>query len=404
MEGATARVLLVSNVALSGRSTGTQRRLSATARGLARIGSVEYLQWGSRPWRARSERVTVMDPDPPLARHVVVRRRRVPDRLRGVYRLVRAVVPAVHRTERMPFDFSGIAIPSARQVTRAIGPADGYDLVWCYGLGSAIAALAVPASVPMVADVDAVPHLDRDPQADDRVAARERAAWSHWLGVVADRAHVVTFSNPAEASRIALGKGIVLPNGCAIPPFRGARPVGDPAVLVFVGWMGYAANADAARHLATDIVPVLRQQLGRDFVVRLVGSAPADIRRLTADPNVEVVGYVDDLDAAMARADIALVPVRSGAGTRIKVLEALAAQVPVVSTTFGADGLDVEDGEHLLLADDPTGFAGACQQLLTDQLLRERLVAAGYAFVSRHHDWSAIEADIASIATATLRR
>lgn len=401
--GPTPRVLLVGDVNLYGRTTGTQRRITATARGLAQVGTVDYLQWGSRSWRGRTDQIQEIDACAPLARHVVVRRRRVPDRLGTLHRMAWAARPLRRSNPGMPFAVTGAPVPSAEAVRRALGEQSAYDLVWCFEITSAVATQPLPPSVPMVVDVDAVPYLDREPEGDDRFTARDRRAWMHALDVVARRAEVLVLSNPVEAAQLRLPNVTVLPNGCEVPPFHGARSVGRPPVFVFVGWMGYEANADAALHLVTDIVPQIRATFGSDFVVRLVGTAPARIRRLSDKPNVEVAGYVDDLDAELGRADVAVVPIRRGAGTRIKVLEALAAQLPVVSTTFGAQGLEVVDGEHLLLADTPGDFAEACTRLVADPALRERLAAAGYEFVSSHHDWTTIESDVVRIASAAVR-
>ena len=93
-------------------------------------------------------------------------------------------------------------------------------------------------------------------------------------------------------------------------------------------------------------------------------------------PAVTVVGTVPAMEPELARADIAVVPIRYGSGTRLKILESFAHRVPVVSTTVGAEGLEVVDGVHLLLADDPDAFAAACQRLLTEPDLRKRLVDA----------------------------
>jgi glycosyltransferase involved in cell wall biosynthesis len=98
------------------------------------------------------------------------------------------------------------------------------------------------------------------------------------------------------------------------------------------------------------------------------------VQRLHDPPAVTVVGAVPTMESELARADVAVVPIRYGSGTRLKILESFAHRIPVVSTTLGAEGLDVRDGVHLLLADDPTGFAAAAARLLTDPDLRHSLV------------------------------
>ena len=94
------------------------------------------------------------------------------------------------------------------------------------------------------------------------------------------------------------------------------------------------------------------------------------------------------MEPELARADIAVVPLRMGSGTRLKILESFAHRIPVVSTTIGADGLDVQDGVHLLLADRPDEFARACRRLIEDRALARRLVdAAEQRFLDRY-EWS----------------
>ena len=141
---------------------------------------------------------------------------------------------------------------------------------------------------------------------------------------------------------------------------------------------------DAAEWLVGQIVPRLQVKVP-GVEIRLVGKSAPGVARLHRPPAVTVVGQVPEMEPELARADIAAVPLRIGSGTRLKILESFAHRVPVVSTSVGADGLDVRDGVHLLLADDAEGFAEACRRLLTDADLRGRLVdAAEELFVERY--------------------
>jgi glycosyltransferase involved in cell wall biosynthesis len=94
------------------------------------------------------------------------------------------------------------------------------------------------------------------------------------------------------------------------------------------------------------------------------------------------------MEPELSRADIAVVPIRYGSGTRLKILESFAHRVPVVSTTIGAEGLEVEDGVHLLLADQPDEFAAACKRLLTDHELRKKMVDAAEQRYLERYEWS----------------
>ena len=143
--------------------------------------------------------------------------------------------------------------------------------------------------------------------------------------------------------------------------------------------------------------------MGVEFEVRIVGEAPAAVQALGNEPNVTVTGFVEDLGAELAAADVAVVPLRRGTGTRLKILEAFAHAIPVVSTKVGAAGLDVIDGEHLLLADTGDDFADACQRLARHDALRLRMTTAASELVEAQYDWRRIEDQIAGLARATIR-
>jgi glycosyltransferase involved in cell wall biosynthesis len=104
------------------------------------------------------------------------------------------------------------------------------------------------------------------------------------------------------------------------------------------------------------------------------------------------------MEPELARADLVVVPLRYGSGTRFKILEAAAHRIPVVSTTLGAEGLGFEDGRHLLIADDAAGFASACVRLLEDTALRRRLADEAESAFLAHFEWSSLRARIRDVA------
>ena len=160
-----------------------------------------------------------------------------------------------------------------------------------------------------------------------------------------------------------------------------------PAVALFQATFDYAPNIDAADWLVTEVAPRLRALLA-DLEIRLVGKPVPGVKRYHSPPAVTVVGAVPTMAPELSRADIVVVPIRYGSGTRLKILESFAHRVPVVSTTIGAEGLDVEDGVHLLLADDPDAFAAACERLLTEPEFRRRLVDAAENRYLEQYEWS----------------
>jgi glycosyltransferase involved in cell wall biosynthesis len=195
----------------------------------------------------------------------------------------------------------------------------------------------------------------------------------------------------ALRSRIGAASLGVVPNAVRIgrgsAPADQSRETRQGFTLLFVGTLDYLPNADGCQYFCREVLPRLREQLGRGFRVVIVGARPgAAVRGLGRLDGVTVIGDVPDVSPFYRSADVAIVPLRAGGGTRIKVLEAFAHQVPVVSTSIGAEGLDVADGTHALIADDAVAFANACVRLAQSPSLGKSLTRASRAWVQQHHD------------------
>lgn len=160
----------------------------------------------------------------------------------------------------------------------------------------------------------------------------------------------------------------------------------EDSVCLFVGDFTYRPNQDAVRWLIEAILPTINNQQSTSNLL-LVGRNPTDYIKNLASENITVDGEVDDIRDAYARADVFLAPIRVGGGTRLKILEAMAAGLPIVSTTVGAEGLDVTDGENILLADEPQEFAKKIETLLKNPALRDKIGAAGRLLVRQKYDW-----------------
>jgi glycosyltransferase involved in cell wall biosynthesis len=182
----------------------------------------------------------------------------------------------------------------------------------------------------------------------------------------------------------------VVPNGVDLDFFRaGATPaVRAPTTLLFFGAIDYHPNTDAMLFFAREVMPLLRSRVPR---VRLciVGRRPPEAVTALRGPDVEVAGAVEDVRPYLERAAVVIVPLRLGGGTRLKILEALAMGKAVVSTTLGAEGLDVVPDRDLLLADDPATFAAQIRRLLDDPELAARIGAAGRRVVEARYGWGA---------------
>ena len=160
--------------------------------------------------------------------------------------------------------------------------------------------------------------------------------------------------------------------------------------LVFTGKMDFRPNVDAALWFAEEVMPQL-QALGVDAHFWVVGRNPHPrLDALAGRPDVTVTGEVPDVRPYIVQSDVYVVPLLAGGGTRFKILEALALAKPVVSTRLGADGIPVQDGVHLALADSPADFAARVQQLLTEQEEARAMGQRGRAFIQQHFSWDAI--------------
>ncbi len=149
--------------------------------------------------------------------------------------------------------------------------------------------------------------------------------------------------------------------------------------------MAYHPNATAVQYFAAEIWPLIREN-EPEIVWELIGKNPESLR-MPPDRRIRIVGPVEDAIAALAGARVAVVPILSGSGTRFKILEAWAAGVPVVSTTLGAEGLEIVDGEHLLLADDPLSFADAVKALLKHESTANRIGHFGRQLYEARYTW-----------------
>jgi glycosyltransferase involved in cell wall biosynthesis len=172
-----------------------------------------------------------------------------------------------------------------------------------------------------------------------------------------------------------------------------ARPVAPApsADLVFIGSMDWLPNIDGVVYFVREILPQIRRHRP-DCTLAIVGRTPTpEVAELARrDPKIQVTGTVPDIRPYLWGSAVSIVPLRIGGGTRLKVYEAMAAGIPVVSTTIGAEGLITSPPENIRIADTPETFAGACLDLLGDAAERQRMADAALAMVSARFSWEAV--------------
>lgn len=160
--------------------------------------------------------------------------------------------------------------------------------------------------------------------------------------------------------------------------------------IVFSGSMDWHPNDDAVRYFLSDILPKVRQEVP-DATFTIVGRNPSDSLADTARAaGASVTGTLDDIRPAIADAALCVVPLRAGSGTRLKIFEALSMGKALVSTTLGAEGLDITSGTHYVAADGAQPFADAIVSLLRDDARRGQIAAAGRQLVTERYSWAQV--------------
>jgi glycosyltransferase involved in cell wall biosynthesis len=270
--------------------------------------------------------------------------------------------------------------------------ARGFDLALAHGVGAMQPFLLSRAPRPPVYfDMNDIPHRlllrrQRMRSGLGRLSACLRLPSLLWverrMASVARRTFVCSDLDARYlGTRWRLPRISVVPNAVAIPP-RAPVPA-EPRVL-FVGTLDYPPNTEAAELLATRIWPLVRRERP-DATLRIVGRAPERVPCSRCPPdNVTFTGYVEDLSPVYRDTRLVCAPIRVGAGTRVKLVEAAANGRPIVATSLGAEGLNLRHGREILLADRPRELAAHCVRLLRDHAECRRLGEAARGVAERH--------------------
>ena len=258
----------------------------------------------------------------------------------------------------------------------------------------------IPPAIPTVFDAHNIEHellariartsRNSSKQIFNQLEARkvrrlEREIWSNatlCLATSERDAHVIrhTVSTPVD----------VVPNGVDLAAFN-SEPLdlSEPGHVVFTGAMRHQPNADGARWYVERVHHLVQHNIPAAKFTIAGADPPAAVTALASD-SVHVTGRVDDIKPYIQRARVVAVPLWSGSGTRLKVLEAFAAGRPVVSTTAGVEGIDAEHERHLLIADSPEAFAASVTRLCQDEGLSQELISNARNLVEDSYGWPAI--------------
>lgn len=311
--------------------------------------------------------------------------------------------------------------PARRELQRwAEGP---YDLVW-YSHGDTLAGLGSVPAKASIFDTDNLedmrlrslraahlrglralvgrPRGRPRPSAEFRRELRYRLTglaatfdagrWERLQQRLADEVDATVVCSELDKRRLGVANAVVIPNGYEEPPAPRNGSSGEN-VMSMVGLFHYGPNQDGARFFVNDVLPRVRSRIP-DATVRFVGRHDGHLGDLDQAEGVELSGEVEDVPTELAHARVAIVPLRAGSGTRLKVLEAFACRVPVVSTSLGCEGLELTPDRHLLVADDPAAFADACVRLLSDDQLHDRVTEDARALFQSRYRWSDIHRQI----------
>ena len=179
----------------------------------------------------------------------------------------------------------------------------------------------------------------------------------------------------------------VIPNCMNMEDYQDIQAQTKPNTLIFTGSFRYAANHEAMVWFVGEVFPLILEQVP-DAQLIITGDH-ADLP-LPSNRNVTLAGYVDDIKGLIASSTVALAPLWSGGGTRLKILEAMAIGTPVVATSKGAEGLEIQMGKHLFVMDEPGVFADCVVKLLTDQDLHQGMARSAKQLVREKYDWGGL--------------
>lgn len=194
----------------------------------------------------------------------------------------------------------------------------------------------------------------------------------------------------------------VVNNGVDLEYFKPREKGYNLKQLIFVGAMDYIPNIDAVTYFFQQILPLVKEKVP-DVKFYIVGGRPsAAVKKLAEDRSVVVTGFADDVRKVLTDSAVCVAPLRIARGVQNKILEAMAAGVPVVTTSKGNEGINARRGEDIFVEDDPRSFAQRIVELLNNSLLRNQTARNARGFVEKNHNWQVNLEKLEKIGTASI--
>jgi glycosyltransferase involved in cell wall biosynthesis len=389
------RILYVSSHWPGGNASGSQLRALHVARALAEIGEVHVLVVGAEEREPESIERTAAEFK--VAPPVDV----VPVTDRGIsLRFRRALDPRCPHPHGLAAEARGEA-----WIQEAFPE---FDLVWFFKLRTAnmFREWRWPRSV---VDIDDIPSAYESASAKAAPAARrlrsllQTLVWRRRERLLGERFNVLGVCSEGDRQYLSPVAPVhVIPNGFECPARAPARQATKGGRIGFIGLFDHPPNLEGIQWFARECWPRIKQQAPASRL-RLVGKFSAGLLNLPG-PDIDALGWVSEPADEFATWSAMIVPLRFGAGTRVKIAEAFSQKCPVVSTRFGAYGYDVQDGAELLLADRPEEFAEACLSLIRDPARGAAMAERAWQQFVNKLTWKSITPRIHAAAGDCLRR
>lgn len=227
---------------------------------------------------------------------------------------------------------------------------------------------------------------------------RKIYTWSQWKKIIRfekrmipkfDQTIVVAPRDKEHLEKMIEGSAIqVIPMGIDYDYFQPSDKPTEDLTILFRGVMDFMPNEDAANYFCESIFPIVKKEIpNAKFII--VGKNPSQrlLEKSSLDKGIFIAGYVEDIRIPMAKASLIVCPMRVGSGIKLKILESFAMQKAIVATSLACSGIDVIDGEHVLIANEKRAFAEKVILLLKNKKLREHISKQGFNYAKQNYSW-----------------